>query len=89
MIHETDIEVGDYIRWTTGVSVYVAGPDSDGVTPHEKIYTYGIVVEVAQKGVDIGSDIVIASSSEGWFVSAVDDPEYEITIVSKGKNFEQ
>jgi hypothetical protein len=88
MNSEVNVEVGDYIRWTTGVSVYVAGPDSDGVTPHEKIYTYGIVVEVAEKGVDIGSDIVIASSNDGWFVSAIDDPEYEITIISKGKHHE-
>ncbi len=80
------IQVGDYIRWVSGVAVFAA--DSKGsVSPVEKTYTYGIVVEIAKAG-DIGDDVVIAFSikESRWFVAEVCDPEYEIELVSKGKH---
>jgi hypothetical protein len=80
------IKVGDYVRWVSGIAVYSA--DVDGtINPIEKIYNYGIVVEVAEAG-EIGDDVIIAfcSKDRQWFVSAINDPEYEIELVSRGKD---
>ena len=80
------IEVGDYIRWISGIAVFSA--DEDGcVKPVEKIYSYGIVVEVALGG-EISDDVVIAfcSNENQWFVATIDDPEYEIEVISKVKD---
>jgi hypothetical protein len=80
------IQVGDYIRWISGIAVFSAD-ESGTVKPVEKIYSYGIVVEVAEAG-EIGDDVVIAfcSNENQWFVATIDDPEYEIEVISKGKD---
>lgn len=80
------LKIGDYIRWISGIAVYSA--DTSGtVKPVEKIYSYGIVVEIANAG-DIGDDVVIAfcSNDNQWFVATINDPEYEIEVVSRGKD---
>jgi len=76
--------VGDYVRWPIGVSVFSASSDGE-VKPLEIQYLYGIVVDIA-RGYEEYSDVVIIyhgpNKQHNWIVCHVDDDRYKLEIVS-------
>ena len=79
-------QVGDYIRWKIGISVFSASAVGV-VNPVEYHYDYGIVIEVAEGNPEQHmSDVIIAYSTNNntnWIVAHIDDDEYNMELISR------
>ena len=75
------IHKGCLIRWIIDYKFYAASDHSNGVTPQEPIYNYGVVLEVSQN--DPNAVVVMCYSDGTWVLLNMIHDEFE--ILSEGR----
>jgi hypothetical protein len=70
------IHKGCLVRWIIDYKFYAASDRSEGVTPQEPIYNYGIVLEVSK--VDPNAVVVMCYGDGTWIVLNMIHDEFEI-----------
>lgn len=76
----TKLKRGMLVRWVVDYGYFTASVTGDGVTPHDPLYLYGIVIEVSRK--DPNSVAIVCTSHGDWRLLNMIHDRFE--IVSDG-----